>query len=77
MMTFEMFIKRQYMMGIMARTQRNPDGTKIVHLLSRRSGLWVAVTQQQMNEGDIPAECLFMVQELVSMESNDDKKSAQ
>jgi hypothetical protein len=65
-MNFEIFIKQQYMMGVMARTQPKQDGTQIVHLLSRRSGLWIPVTQQQLDEQDIPAECLFMVQELAS-----------
>lgn len=75
-MIFEIFINQQYMIAIMARTQSNTDGTKIVHLLSHRSGLWIPITQQQMSDGDIPAECLFVVQEMASKEANNDQKSA-
>lgn len=71
-MIFEIFVQPQYRMGIVSRTQSNPDGTKIVQLLSRRSGLWIPVTQQQMSENDIPAECLFMVQETRSEVQEDE-----
>lgn len=63
-MTFEMFIAKQFMMGVMARTT-DANGTKIVHLLSRRSGQWIPVSQAQIDKQDIPPECLFMVQEMV------------
>jgi hypothetical protein len=65
-MTFEMLIAKQFMYGVMARTTSKADGSQIVHLLSRRSGLWIPVTQAQIDEQDIPGECLFPVQEIVS-----------
>lgn len=65
-MTFEMFIAMELMIGVMARTT-DANGSKIIHLLSCRTGQWIPVTKQQMDENDIPPECLFMVQEFFSI----------
>ncbi len=62
--SFECQVDDVCQIGIMVRTTTAVDGTKKMHLLSRDAGLWVLITPEQLQEHEIPMECIFPIDEL-------------
>jgi hypothetical protein len=58
--------------AIMLRITRADDGSRQSHLLSRKSGVWIRITAEQIVEHSIPSECLFPADELPESVENSD-----
>jgi hypothetical protein len=62
--SFQLIVDDLRAVGILVRTVRTETGHIFRFLLSRKTGLWVNCTAQEIIEHDIPTECLLPVGKL-------------
>jgi hypothetical protein len=62
--SFSMHVNREFGIGYVVRKDRPESGHTFTYLLSRRSGLWINCTEQEIQEHNMPSECIFPLDEL-------------
>jgi hypothetical protein len=62
--TITLHVNEQYTTGFVVRTAKHWHGRVDTHVLSRKTGEWIQISEQQIREHDIPSECIFAADEM-------------